>query len=153
MDEYISLIRRSHLDKPEKYALPKSTREVSEVSDLKPKIVEPLKYYDYPNERVVVLQGDNLWFSYKICLDEKGPNDCEFNTLTENTTQFMVEFRATLEESSDLRSTKQVKLSLYTHFASPIRQTLEIAQVCPFLVVPSHFGTEACFEDRSSYSM
>ena len=145
MDEYISLIRRSHLDKPEKYALPKSMREVSEVSDLKPKIVEPLKYYDYPNERVVVLQGDNLWFSYKICLDEKGPNDCEFDTLTENTTQFMVEFRATLEESSDLRSTKQVKLSLYTHFASPIRQTLEIAQVCPF------FSCAITFWDRGLF--
>ena len=104
--------------------------EVAEVDALKPGIVEPLRYYDYPNERVVVLQGENLWFSYKVCLDEEGPSECHFNTLAENTTQLMIEFRATLEESSDFRSTNQVKLTLYTHFASPIRKSLEIAQVC-----------------------
>ncbi|CAI7995846.1 hypothetical protein GBAR_LOCUS1774 [Geodia barretti] len=129
MDHYIPLILRSHLEKPVKYIIPnqlQSTKEVSEVDALKPKITEQLTYYDYPNERVIILEGENLWFSYKVYLDEKGPHECEFKTHAENTTQYLIEFRADLEESSNLSLSKQVKLALYTHFASPIRQTLNI---------------------------
>ena len=136
MDHYIPLILRSHLEKPVKYIIPnqlKSTKEVSEVDALKPKITEQLMYYDYPNERVIILEGENLWFSYKVYLDEKGPNECEFKTHAENTTQYLIEFRAELEESSNLSLSKQVKLALYTHFASPIRQTLTIKMVCTLL--------------------
>ena len=137
MGHYIPLILRSHLEKPVKYVLPnrgKSVTEVSEVDALKPKIYEPLTYCDYPNERVVVVEGDNLWFSYKVCLDEKGPNECEFSTDPENTTQFTIKFQAELEESTDFGSFQQVKLALHTQFANPIRQTLNIKTVCQTFV-------------------
>ena len=138
IDKYIPLIFRSHLEKPEKYSIPnqgQSTKEVSEVDALKPKITEQLTYHDYPNERVVVLQGENLWFSYKVCLDEKGPNEGEFKTHPENNAQRIIKFRADLDKSSDLSTSKQVKLALYTHFASPIRQTLSIKTVCVLVFV------------------
>ena len=129
---------RSYLEKDEKYVIPntrQSRREVAEVDALKPNICGPLKFCDYPNERVVVLQGENLWFSYKVTLDDNGPAECEFNTPAEKTTQFMIEFRADVEKSSDFGSRSKVKLTLYTHFASPIRQTVYIEQVChiPFV--------------------
>ena len=138
MNYYIPLIMRSYLEKPEKYSIPnqgQSSREVSEVDALKPTIQGQLRCCDYPNERVIILRGENLWFSYKICLDEKGPNQCHFITPPESTTQYMNEFHANVEESSDVGSRKQVKVTLYTHFASPIRQTLIISKVCCMLLL------------------
>jgi GTP-binding protein EngB required for normal cell division len=120
---------RSYLEKPEKYAIPnqgKSVNEVSEVDTLKPKVTES-EIHEYPDERVIIVKGENLWFSYKVCLDRKETSDeYEFDTTPENTTQFMIEFRADSDEASDFGSSKQVKLALYTHFANPIRQPLSI---------------------------
>ena len=148
MNHYIPSMLRSHLEKPPKYAIPnlgQSKREVSEVDALKPKItIEQLTYCDYPNERVVVVQGENLWFSYKVCLDEKSPNECVYRTHAETNTQFLVEFRAGLEECSDLGATKQVKLALYTHFASPIRQNMDIKTVGDLIICILKIKADFC---------
>jgi GTP-binding protein EngB required for normal cell division len=126
---YTPLIFKSYLEKPEKYAVPnrgKSVKEVSEVDSLKPKVTES-ETHEYPNERIIIVKGENLWFSYKVCLDKKGTNEeHEFGAAPENTTQFMVEFRADSDEDSDFCSSKQVKMALYTHFSNPIRQPLSI---------------------------
>ena len=128
MEFYIPRVFRSYLEQEEKYSVPnqrQSTKQVTEVDALKPKVTTS-EIHEYPNERVIVLQGENLWFSYKVCL---GPNECEFTTLPENTTQCMIEFRAYSKKDFALDSSKQVKLALYTHFASPIRQPINIKKV------------------------
>lgn len=136
MDLYIQLIFRSHLEKaPDKYVMPnadKAVRDTSELTVLKPKVIG-LDVHEYPNEHVIVLQGDNLWFSYKICFEEKGEKDesHEIDTPAENTTKAMIEFHIpdTHKAYYNLSSQKKVKLALYTHFAKPIRQTVDIRKV------------------------
>ena len=125
-------ITRSYLEKQEKYKLPnqgQATNMVTEVDALKPK-VNGIQIHEYPSERVIIVQGENLWFSYKVCLDEKGPNQREFSAMAENTTQYMIEFRSDIGEGPDIDASKQVKLALFTHFANPIRQSLNALQVC-----------------------
>ena len=122
-------ISRSYLEKQEKYKLPNQRQAhnmVTEVDALKPK-VSGIQIHEYPSESVIVVQGENLWFSYKVCLDEKGPNQREFIAMAENTTQFMIEFRS--EKCVDIDGSKQVKIALFTHFASPIRQSINALQV------------------------
>ena len=124
MESYIPLIFRSHMEKPKKYALPNRRQaDVEEVDVLKPKVTR-LQIHEFPDEKVFVLQGENLWFSYKIILDDKGPHECELYTPVENTTQFMIEFRGDSAGVPAIDENKQVKVALYTHFANPIRQPL-----------------------------
>jgi hypothetical protein len=127
---YMVKITRSYLEKQEKYKLPnqgQATNMVTEVDALKPK-VNGIQIHEYPSERVIIVQGENLWFSYKVCLDEKGPNQREFSAMAENTTQYMIEFRSDIGEGPDIDASKQVKLALFTHFANPIRQSLNALQ-------------------------
>lgn len=135
----MQLIHRSYLEQPEKYKLPRPVKEIAEVGVLKPQVTG-LEVHEYPNEHVIVLQGENLWFSYKICLDYKGPKPClddkspnhhEIETPTENTTRRVIEFHIADSDSacSALHSGKPVKVALYTHFAKPIRQTINTKKV------------------------
>ena len=140
MESYKQLILRSYLEKPDRFVVPnlgQATAEVSEVDALKPRVTDSEIHEYPPNDGVIILQGENLWFSYKICLEEKGKNHGEFSTPVDNTTNFMIEFRVdSAKVSSALNASKQVKLVLYTHFANPIRQTLDARKVT-HLIVPS----------------
>ena len=133
MESYKHLIFRSYLEKPDKFVVPnkeQATAEVREVDALKPKVTGSEIHEYPPNDGVIILQGENLWFSYKICLEEKGKSHCEFRTLADNTTNFMIEVRVDSDKvSSALNTSKQVKLVLYTHFANPIRQALDAKKV------------------------
>jgi GTP-binding protein EngB required for normal cell division len=128
MESYKQLILRSYLEKPDRFVVPnrgQATAEVREVDALKPKVTG-LQIHEYPpNDGIIILQGENLWFSYKICLEEKGLNHGEFSTPADNTTKFMIEVRVDSDKvTSALHASKQVKLVLYTHFANPIRQPI-----------------------------
>lgn len=131
---YRPLILRSYLEKqPDKYLVPnpKQAMDVDEVAELKPKVTG-LEVYEYPSDQVILLKGENLWFTYKISLDVTGQTSCEVNTHAENTTKYVIEFSITESHgtSSLLNKRKQVKLSLFTHFANPIRdQVLPITKV------------------------
>jgi hypothetical protein len=130
MDAYMQLIFRSYLEKlPDKYIIPnqeKAVRYINELAFLKPKVTG-LDIHEYPNERVLVLKGENLWFSYKICFNESH----EIDTPAENTTKSMIEFHITHihEAYSTLCSGKQLKIALFTHFAKPIRQSIDSKKV------------------------
>ena len=124
-------IFRSHLEKhPEKYIKPNPVKQVAEIGVLKPKITG-MEVHEYPNEHVIVLQGENLWFSYKICIDEKGDNQRDVCTPADSTTRFEIEFHVTdtVDVCSTLCSGKQVKIALFTHFAKPIRQSMDTKRV------------------------
>lgn len=140
MESYKRLIFRSYLEKPEKYVLPyqrQAVKEVAEVDALKPKITG-VEVHKFANEHVIVLQGENLWFSYKISFEKKGDHDhvqhCEINIPAKNTTKCLIEFHFT--DSDDASSflhesheSKPVKIALCTHFANPIRQPLNTTKV------------------------
>ena len=121
---YMPLVFRSHLDK---YPVPnqgQARNKVAEVDAVKPKVTA-LQIQEYPpDETVIILQGENLWFSYNVTIDDKGPCECDFSTSPENTTQCMVEFRSNTFDNSIVKQSKQVKVALYTHFANAIRQPL-----------------------------
>ena len=122
-------VARSYLEREEKYILPnegQATNLVTEVDALKPKL-NGIQIHDYPTESVIIVQGENLWFSYKVCLDERGQNQHEFIATAESTMEYMIEFRS--ESCPDVGASKQIKLTLFTHFASPIRQTMNVFQV------------------------
>ena len=133
MEEYMGLIYRSHLEKmPDKYSVPnpeQATRLINELGVLKPRVTG-LDIHQYPNECVLVLKGENLWFSHKICFDEKGEKH-EIDTPAESTTRSMIEFRVAHihKAHSTLSSGKQVKIVLFTHFARPIRQAIDTKKV------------------------
>lgn len=133
------LVFRSHLEKPpDKYIMPnpeQAVRNITELSILKPKISQ-LAVHEYPNEHVIVIEGENLWFSYKICLDEKGENQCDIATPADSTTRASIEFHLSNSHST-LSSGKQVKVALYTHFAKPIRQSIYTKKVA--LKINKHF--------------
>ena len=137
MENYTHLIFRSHLEKcPGKYEKPNPVKAVAEVGVLKPKITG-VEVHEYPNERVIVLQGENLWFSYKICLDEKGDNQRDICTPADSTTRSEIEFHVsdTVDVCSTLCSGKQVKIALFTHFAKPIRQLMDTKKVYIYMCV------------------
>ena len=122
------LIYRSYLDK---YKLPnrgKARKEVADVDTLKPNVTG-LQLHEYPPDEVVlILQGENLWFSYKVSIEEKGSFKYEFLIQAENTTEFTITFQAELGKYSVLEG-KKVKVALYSHFSSPIRQSIDIIKV------------------------
>lgn len=131
----MQLIFRSYLEQPDNYKLPPPVKEIAEVGVLKPQVTG-LEVHEYPNEHVIVLQGENLWFSYKICLEDKSPNhhddkNHEIETPAENTTRRVIEFHIADSDSacSALHSGKQVRVALYTHFANPIRRTINTKKV------------------------
>ena len=133
MKEYVSLINRSHLEKsPDKYVVPGAeevTRSVTELAVLKPNVTG-LDIHEYPNEHVLVLKGQNLWFTYKIYFDEKGEKH-EICTPSESTTKTMVEFRINHVHKvhSTLCSGRKVKITHFTHFAKPMNRMLDIKKV------------------------
>ena len=134
MQCYKQLTFRSHLERPEKYVLPnqgQAEQEVTDASILKPKVITS-EVSEYPNEYVIILEGENLWFSYKMCINEKGPNRCEIDTPAENTTNCKIEFHISdsHEASSALTTGGPVKITLYTHFAKPIRLQMNTKKVC-----------------------
>ena len=148
MESYKQLILRSYLEKPEKFVVPnrgQATAEVREVDALKPKITGSEIHEYPPNDGVIILQGENLWFSYKICLEDKSMSHGEFSTPANNTTNFMIEVRVDSDKvSSALHTSKQVKLVLYTHFANPIRQSLDtrkVTNICIHTSGPTCIGS------------
>lgn len=150
---YSPLIFRSYLEKqPDKYLVPnpKQAMDMDEVAELKPKVTG-LEVYEYPSDQTILLKGENLWFTYKISLDVNGQSPREVNTSAENTTKYVIEFCITDSHGSPLNKRKQVKLSLFTHFANPIRdQVLPITKVKLTLMAHTHGASVICNENWGS---
>ena len=121
MDEYHNKVFRAHLERePEKFTVSSLKTEATEVGMLKPK-VKSIRIYAYPNEHAVVLEGENLWFCHEVDL---GEGDAlirrvkNSNAITGRSIQFSYEPTG----KSDLLVTHHnVKVTLRSHFANPIR--------------------------------
>jgi hypothetical protein len=81
----------------------------------------------HPNERrVLVLEGENLWFCYKLQLGDYS-NMVDIDTNFQNVTQHMIRFNFPPNERLlGLAAEGVVKITLNSHFANPIRQNMNI---------------------------
>ena len=132
MAEYGSNSFRSYLDRePDKFTVPgpvEAVKEVKAINMLKPKATR-VEFHMYPNEHVVVLEGENLWFCHKIRLGEFD-NILDIKTPAQNVTQRMIQFNfPPYEKLKSLVSEGVVKVTLHSHFANPIRQNIQVMQV------------------------
>ena len=139
MEEYNTKLFRAYLEKePQKYVVISPVKEVVEISTLKPKATS-IQIYTYPNEHAVVLEGENLWFCHEVDLGEKETLIRRINK-PEAVTGRSIQFNYEPTGKSDLLVTNStVKVTLYSHFANPIRnkqiqveQVILIHRVCVF---------------------
>ena len=126
MEEYRQKTFRSYLEKePGRYLKPDTKQTVKQVKDLaflKPE-VKAVKFHEYPNEHVVVLEGNNLWFCHQICIGEE-----EINTPAQNITRQSIWFNFT-PKANIVFDEGKVKVVLYSHFANPIRKKIAVDKV------------------------
>ena len=133
MEEYRHNVFRSYLEKePGKYLKPvktQVTKQVKELTILKPEVTA-VEFHEYPNEHVVVLEGNNLWFCHQIRIGETD-NIQEINTPAQNITRQSIQFSFTPSRKTKniVSIDGKVKIALYSHFANPIRRKITVKQV------------------------
>lgn len=133
MVDYGNSSFRSYIDKdPDRFTPPspgEAVMDIAAINMLKPKAMH-VEFHLYPNEHVVVLEGENLWFCHEIRLGEFD-NILDIKTPAQNVTRRMIQFNfPPYEKLKSLVSEGKVKVSLHSHFANPIRQTIQVLQVC-----------------------
>ena len=128
---YRSNLSRSYLERePESYTPAGRARAVEKVGHIgmlnpTPTRIE-LQIYPSPNEYILVLEGENLWFCHKIQLGDYN-NRVDIDTDFLNTTQRMIRFNFPPNERLiGLAAQGVVKLTLNSHFANPVRQSIEV---------------------------
>ena len=132
MEEYRQKTFRSYLEKePGRYLKPDTKQTVKQVKDLaflKPE-AKAVEFHEYPNEHVVVLEGNNLWFCHQIRIGEK-ENIQEINTPAQNITRQSIWFNFTPKTKNIVKfDDGKVKVALYSHFANPIRKNIAVDKV------------------------
>lgn len=134
MDRYSQNTFRSYLEKePDKYSPPQVVKEakgsrVSSVGILKPN-VKAVEFHKYPNEHVIILVGNNLWFCHKVCL---GENDhvLDINTPLQNITRCSIQFNCTpSQKTNSIMADSLVKVTLYSHFSDEVKEAIHAKQV------------------------
>lgn len=80
----------------------------------------------HPNEHVLVLEGENLWFCHKLQLGDYS-NMVDIDTNFQNVTQHMIRFNFPPNERLlGLAAEGVVKITLNSQFANPVRQNMNI---------------------------
>ena len=80
----------------------------------------------HPNEHILVLEGENLWFCYELQLGDYS-NMVDIDTNFQNVTQRMIRFNFPPNERLlGLAAEDLVKITLTSQFANPIRQNMNI---------------------------
>jgi hypothetical protein len=126
MEHYNKMVLRSYLDKPKKYVLPSpQVQACKQVKMLMPTL-KRAELHEYPKEQVLVLEGENLWFTYKIILDDGGRYEFPLvqpHSVTKSTLQF--NFPPSKEVSSAIIDGGKVKITLHTHFLTRVVMSVE----------------------------
>ena len=128
MEEYRQSLLRGFLEKTlPKYSLPGPAGSVKEVGFLKPN-VNTVEVHKYPDEVAVVLEGDNLWFCHQISLGDYIP---QIPRLAEHIARRSVQFNFCLSKRTAkiVNEDGYVKVTLFSHFANPIRRKVKAEQV------------------------
>ena len=85
----------------------------------------------HPNEHVLVLEGENLWFCHKLQLGDYS-NMVDIDTNFQNVTEHMIRFNFPPNERLlGLAAEGEVKVTLHSHFtrAIPVRQNIQVVHV------------------------
>lgn len=133
MEEYRQSLLRGFLEKTlPKYSLPGPAGSVKEVGFLKPN-VNTVEVHKYPDEVAAVLEGDNLWFCHQIRLGDYIP---PIPKLEEHIAHRSIQFNFCLSKHTAkiVNEDGYVKVTLYSHFAHPIRKKVKAELVSCFIV-------------------
>ena len=122
--EYRHKTFRSHLEKQPKYEIPGPSKDVREISSLKPD-VKAVELHKYHSEVVITLEGENLWFCHAVRL-----GDTEI-TIPETMSRRSLTFNLYASEKTEklMKRNASVKITLLSHFANPIRRNIKVDQV------------------------
>ena len=132
MIEYTSNLTRSYLERePDRYTA--ATRAVEKVGRIDMLIPNPtrIELRIYPNEHVLILEGENLWFCHKLQLGEYD-NRVDIDTNFQNVTQRMIRFNFPPNEKLlGLVAEGEMKVTLHNHFArvAPVQQRIQVVQM------------------------
>ena len=125
MEEYRQSLLRGFLEKSlPNYSLPDpAAGPVKEVGFLKPN-VNTVEVHKYPDEVAVVLEGDNLWFCHQIRLGDYIPH---IPKLAEHIARRSIQFNFCLSKQTAkiVADDGYVKVTLFSHFAHPIRRRVK----------------------------
>ena len=130
MDYYNQMILRSYLDKPEVYTPSNHRPQACQEMKLLTPHLERLELHEYPKEHVLVLEGNNLWFSFKIIIDEGGQNHYELqkpHNITKCSLQF--NFNPSSKVSAAIQDGESVKVTVHTHFVTKVANSVECKKV------------------------
>ena len=126
---YQNNLSRSYLERePESYTPAGRARAVEKVGRIGMLNPTPtrIELQIYPNEHILVLEGENLWFCHKIQLGDYN-NRVDIDTDFQNVTQRMIRFNIPPNERLiGLAAKGEVKLTLNSHFAKPVWQSVNI---------------------------
>ena len=129
MEFYNQMVLRSYLDKPDKYIPPSQTPPYRKMKMLSP-VIRRVELHEYPNEHVLVLEGENLLFSFKITLDEGGRNEYLIkspHSVTKCSLQF--NFTPSHKVSSAIQDGEMVKVTVHTHFVTKVLKSVDCKKV------------------------
>ena len=131
---YQNNLSRSYLERePESYTPAGRARAVEKVGRIGMLNPTPtrIELQIYPNEHVLVLEGENLWFCHKIQLGDHS-NRVDIDTDFQNVTQHMIRFNLPPNERLvGLAAQGVVKVILHSHFvrANPVQINIQVVQV------------------------
>ena len=123
IDDYRRSTLKGLLEKDlPKYVIPNPAEPVKEISLLKPEVTN-VEVHKYSKEVAVVLQGDNLWFCHEIRLGNYVP---PVLNLAEHIARRSIQFNFRLSETANIVTDDgHVKVTLFSHFANPIRRRVK----------------------------
>ena len=124
------MILRSYLDKHERYAPPSPRLSDCKQMKMLMPTLKRAELHEYPKEQVLVLEGENLWFSYQVVLDEGGHNEYELKN-PHNVTKLSIQFNFPTSKSvsSAIYDGGKVKVTLRTHFLTKVVNSVECKKV------------------------
>ena len=105
--------------------------ELQEVGFLKPRATSA-EFHMFPNEHVIVLEGNNLWFCHKVHIGRKENTICidSPSNIMRGSIQFSFE---PTEKTEKLCENGGVHVTLYSHFAPHVSKSVLTKKVCVYL--------------------
>ena len=104
-----------------------SRPRLQEVSILQPR-ADLVEFHMYPDEHVIVLEGNNLWFCHKVHLGED--EKIIESDLATNIMRRKIEFRFPPSPNIErIADNGGVSIKLYSHFAEPVGTQVQAKEV------------------------
>lgn len=118
----------AYLRKEQSTSLPSTpSRRLYEVDFLKPKATSA-EFHMLPNEHVIVLEGNNLWFCHKVCIG-RNENSIVIDSPS-NIMRGSIQFNFKPSEKTErLCENGGVHVTLYSHFSNQVSKRIDTKKV------------------------